>query len=92
MMMGWGGGSAWVSVVGVIVGLAMLTAAVWLIRMLYRRPATATAPPGSADSPESPPSPPSPDSPESRAARGEMDADQLYREQHDAGRRGSGSH
>lgn len=82
MMMGWGGGSPWLSVVAVVVGLALLATAVWLIQAMYRRPHV------DPRSPDSPDSPGAPDSPEARAARGEMDRDQLRREQHDA--RGSG--
>lgn len=86
MMMGWGGDSTWLSVVGVVVGLAMLAAALWLIRTMFRQPRVE---PHGPESPESHDSPGSHDSPESRAARGEMDEDQLRREQHDAGRRGT---
>lgn len=67
--------STW-AVLTLLVGLAMLAVAGYLAWAMYRRPPA--APPHDLDvGPGSAPQ----DSPEARAARGEMDRDQLRREQ-----------
>lgn len=89
MMMPWAGGSAWM-VIGPVLGAVMLVVAVLVIVVMYRDPRPPKADPSAPAVPTVGPQDVDPsardhaealDSPEARAARGEMDVEQLHREQ-----------